>query len=142
LSSPPPSTVATPPKKSQRPLIAFVDDSEQSRQIMNNVVTKGGYDFIGIGDSVQAITVLLEKQPQLIFLDLMMPNVNGYELCSQIRKISVLKEVPIVIVTGNDGIVDRMRAKVVGATNFISKPIDRSEVLTLALQYTQSQAQK
>ncbi|AFZ42698.1 response regulator receiver protein [Halothece sp. PCC 7418] len=128
--------------KSQRPLVAFVDDSEQSRNIMNNVVTKGGYDFIGIGDSVQAITILLEKQPQLIFLDLMMPNVNGYELCSQIRKISVLKDVPVVIVTGNDGIVDRMRAKVVGANNFISKPIDRSEVLTLALQYTQSASAK
>lgn len=138
LSSPPRSTVTPSPQKSQRPLITFVDDSEQSRQIMKNIVTKGGYDFIGIGDSVQAITMLLEKQPQLIFLDLMMPNVNGYELCSQIRKISALKEVPVVIVTGNDGIVDRMRAKVVGATNFISKPIDRSEVLTLAVQYTQS----
>jgi len=138
LSAPARSTIATTSQKPQRPLVAFVDDSEQSRQIMNNIVTKGGYDFMGIGDSVQAITLLLEKQPQLIFLDLMMPNVNGYELCSQIRKISVLKEVPIVIVTGNDGIVDRMRAKVVGASNFISKPIDRSEVLTLALQYTQS----
>ncbi len=136
------SPVPTTPAKVRRPLIAFVDDSEQSRQIMNNIVTKGGYDFIGIGDSVQAITVLLEKQPQLIFLDLMMPNVNGYELCSQIRKISVLKTVPIVIVTGNDGIIDRMRAKVVGASNFIAKPIDRSEVLTLALQYTQSFSQK
>ena len=133
----PPASVLPSPGKPKRPLIAFVDDSEQSRQIMNNIVTKGGYDFLGIGDSVQAITLLLEQQPQLIFLDLMMPNVNGYELCSQIRKISLLKEVPVVIVTGNDGIVDRMRAKVVGATNFIAKPIDRSEVLTLALQYTQ-----
>ncbi|MDR9405106.1 MAG: response regulator, partial [Halothece sp. Uz-M2-17] len=137
-ASPPQAPVSSLKATKQRPLIAFVDDSEQSRQIMNNVVTKGGYDFIGIGDSVEAITILLEKQPQLIFLDLMMPNVNGYELCSQIRKISVLKEVPVVIVTGNDGIVDRMRAKVVGATNFISKPIDRSEVLTLALQYTKA----
>ncbi len=122
----------------ERSLIAFVDDSDQSLQIMKNIITSGGYDFMGIRDSVQAIPLLLERQPQLIFLDLMMPNINGYELCHQIRKISSLKAVPVVIVTGNDGIVDRMRAKVVGANNFISKPIDRSEVLTLTLQYTQS----
>lgn len=122
----------------ERPLIAFIDDSEQSRQIMGNIITNGGYEFLGIGDSVQAIPILLERQPRLIFLDLMMPNINGYELCSQIRKISSLKDVPIIIVTGNDGIVDRMRSKVVGANHFISKPIDRSEVLTLALQHTQT----
>jgi chemotaxis family two-component system response regulator PixG len=115
-----------------------VDDSEQSRQILENIIVNGGYEYLGIGDSVEAIPLLLERQPQLIFLDLIMPNINGYELCSQIRKISSLKEIPIVIVTGNDGIVDRMRAKVVGANNFISKPIDRSEVLTLAVQYTQA----
>jgi len=123
---------------STRSLVAFVDDSEQSRGIMANIITNGGYEFLGISDSVQAIPLLLERQPQLIFLDLIMPNINGYELCHQIRKISSLKDVPIVIVTGNDGIVDRMRAKVVGANKFISKPIDRSEVLTLALQYTQA----
>lgn len=127
------------PSSSERPLVAFVDDSEQSRQIMENIITKGGYEFLGIGNSAEAIPLLLEKQPQLIFLDLIMPNISGYELCSQLRKISSFKQIPIVIVTGNDGIVDRMRAKVVGATNFISKPIDRSQVLTLALQYTQAQ---
>jgi len=129
----PPTTSAS----NQRSLVAFVDDSEQSRQIMETIITGGGYEFMGISDSVQAIPLLLERPPQLIFLDLMMPNINGYELCHQIRKISSLKEVPVVIVTGNDGLVDRMRAKVVGASNFISKPIVRSEVLTLALQYTQ-----
>lgn len=130
---------STPPNTTkERPLVAYIDDSEQSLQIMEQYIRNGGYDFIGINDSAQAIPLLLEKQPKLIFLDLIMPNINGYELCGQIRKISTMKEVPIVIVTGNDGIVDRMRSKVVGATNFISKPIDRSEVLTLALQYTQA----
>lgn len=134
-----PTSKDASPSSSQRPLVAFVDDSEQSRQIMENILIKGGYEFLGIGNSAEAIPLLLEKQPQLIFLDLIMPNISGYELCSQLRKISSFKQIPIVIVTGNDGFVDRMRAKVVGATNFISKPIDRSQVLTLALQYTQAQ---
>ncbi len=130
-------TPTTSERSQQSPLVAFVDDSEQSRQIMEQILTNGGYQFLGIGDSVEAIPLLVEKQPQLIFLDLIMPDVSGYELCSQIRKISSLREVPVVIVTGNDGIVDRMRAKVVGANNFIAKPVDRSKVLTLTLQYTQ-----
>jgi len=135
-NSSPQSPASVAPAK-ERPLLAFVDDSEQSRNIMEQIVTNGGYEFLGIGDSAEAIPLLLERQPQLIFLDLMMPHISGYELCSQLRKISSLKQVPIVIVTGQDGIVDRMRAKMAGATNFISKPIDRSEVLSLAVQYIQ-----
>lgn len=67
-----------------------------------------------------------------------MPVANGYELCSQIRKISVLKTTPIVILTGNDSIIDRVRAKVVGATHFICKPIDEAEILEVAQKYTRT----
>ncbi|NCQ42456.1 MAG: response regulator, partial [Cyanobacteria bacterium] len=69
------------------------------------------------------------KKPDLIFLDLIMPNANGYEICSQLRKLTFFKHTPIVILTGNDGLVDRVRAKMVGSTDFISKPVDTALVL-------------
>ena len=56
--------------------------------------------------------------------DLVMPIANGYEVCSQIRRISSLKEIPVIIVTSNDGIADRVRARLVGASGFLGKPID------------------
>jgi two-component system, chemotaxis family, response regulator PixG len=112
-----------------RPLVVSVDDSYLERQTMERILTQAGYRFIGIEDAVQALPILLEQRPDMIFLDLVMPIANGYELCAQIRKISQFKDTPIVILTGNDGIVDRVRAKLVGASDFMGKPIEAERVL-------------
>jgi chemotaxis family two-component system response regulator PixG len=78
---------------------------------------------------MRAVPTLLRHKPDLIFLDLMMPGINGYEVCSQIRKISALKDTPVVILTGNDGVVDQVRARMVGATDFLSKPIREDQIV-------------
>jgi two-component system, chemotaxis family, response regulator PixG len=111
-----------------RTLIACIDDSPAICQTMEQIVTSCGYQFVSEMDGLRAIAVLLSRKPDLIFLDLIMPNTNGYEICTQLRKLSFFKNTPIVIVTGNDGIIDRVRAKMVGSTDFISKPIS-SEIL-------------
>ncbi|MDR9403051.1 MAG: response regulator, partial [Halothece sp. Uz-M2-17] len=69
------------------------------------------------------------------FLDLIMPNTNGYEICTQLRRVSSLQEIPIIILTGKDGLIDRMRAKMVGATQYMSKPVDRSTILESVQKY-------
>jgi chemotaxis family two-component system response regulator PixG len=81
------------------------------------------------------LSTLLEKKPDLIFLDLVMPNTNGYELCSFLRKTSQFQDVPIVILTGHDGVVDRVRAKLAGSTDFISKPPEEEKVLQILQKY-------
>ena len=117
------------------PVIACVDDSPQVCQILERILTGAGYRFIGIQDSVQALGILIENKPDLIFLDLIMPVANGYELCSQIRRVSSLAETPVIILTGSDGLVDRVRAKMVGATNFLGKPIEKEKLLTMVQKY-------
>jgi chemotaxis family two-component system response regulator PixG len=102
---------------------------------MELILTKAGYQFLGIQDSVQVLPALLEHKPDLIFLDLVMPVANGYEVCSQIRRISLFKNTPVVILTGNDGIVDRVRAKMVGSTDFLGKPIEAERVLAVLRKY-------
>jgi len=79
--------------------------------------------------------MLLEQRLSLIFLDLVMPIANGYEICAQIRRTSIFKDMPVIIVTGNDGIVDRVRAKIVRSTDFLAKPIDTNKVLTILQKY-------
>lgn len=110
-------------------LIAGVDDSPLICQTMEQIITEAGYDFIGIKDPLRAIAILIAKKPDLIFLDLLMPHANGYEICSQLRKLSFFKKTPIVILTGHDGLVDRVRAKIVGSSDFIAKPLDKSIIL-------------
>jgi len=111
------------------PLVACVDDSPLVCQTMKQILTTAGYQFVAVQDSLRAIATLLSRKPEVIFLDLVMPNTNGYEICSQLRKVSAFRDTPIIILTGNDGIVDRVRAKVVGSSDFLSKPVDAETLL-------------
>jgi chemotaxis family two-component system response regulator PixG len=113
-----------------KPLIACVDDSAAVCQTLEKLLTAAGYRFVSINDGLRALTSLLTAKPDLIFLDLMMPNTNGYEICSQLRKAPSFRNTPIVILTGNDGIVDQVRAKLFGASDFLSKPVDAGKVLS------------
>lgn len=110
-------------------LIACVDDSPLVCQNLENIITEAGYNFLGIPDPLKAISILLKNKPDFIFLDLVMPVMNGYELCSQLRKMPAFKDTPIVILTGKDGLVDRMRAKMIGSSDFLSKPIVKELVI-------------
>ncbi len=114
---------------SQLKKIACIDDSMQICQMMSHIVNNQGYDFIGIQDPMKALPHLIKSKPDLIFLDLVMPIVNGYEVCAQIRRVNQLKDVPVIILTGSDGVIDRLRCKIVGASAFLSKPIDEQKIV-------------
>jgi two-component system, chemotaxis family, response regulator PixG len=111
-----------------RPLIACVDDSNQVCATIEQIVTGFGFGFLGIRDSINVLPLLVELQPEMVILDLVMPIVGGYELCTQIRRIPEFKDTPILILTSNDTFVDRIRAKFVGATAFISKTAGNDKI--------------
>lgn len=114
---------------SDQPLIACIDDSPQICQIMNQIITKANYRFLGIQQPIQAVPQLINVNPKMIFLDIGMPILNGYEVCTQIRRVSKLQKIPIIMLTGNDGVFDRVKAKVCGASDFLSKPIEIEKIL-------------
>jgi two-component system, chemotaxis family, response regulator PixG len=119
------------------PLIVCIDDSPFVCDRLEQIFQQEGYQFISVMDSLKAIPIVIAKKPELIFLDLVMPNANGYEICSRLRKIGAFQQTPIVILTGNDGVIDRVRAKVVGATDFLTKPVESELVLEIARRYLQ-----
>ena len=102
---------------------------------MNTIVNKAGHQFIGINEPIQAIPQLIQSKPSLIFVDLAMPVINGYELCNQIKKISQLKEVPLVMLTGRDFMAERVKAKVIGISDFIGKPIVEEKIMNAIEKY-------
>jgi two-component system, chemotaxis family, response regulator PixG len=124
----PPKIVVKPPKPVPTKLVTCIDDSTQVCEMMRAIVTKAGYRFISIQDATQALPRLLENKPDLIFLDLMMPKINGYEICGQIKRISSFAQTPVIILTQKDGLLDRVRAKVVGSSEFIAKPISQAAI--------------
>ncbi|NJL45929.1 MAG: response regulator [Leptolyngbyaceae cyanobacterium SM2_3_12] len=98
---------------------------------MGQVIRAAGYDFVSILEGARALPTLVTHPPDLVFLDLVMPDTNGYEICSNLRKISRFKDVPIIILSGNDGLVDQVRARLLGATDFLSKPMEPIVILSV-----------
>ncbi len=118
-----------------KPLIACIDDSPQICKILEQIIIKHGYRCLSIQESLQALPSLIKANPDFIFLDIGMPIVNGYEICNQVRRVAKLKHIPIVFLTGNDGIIDRVRAKVTGANAFITKPIEIEKIVSAIDKY-------
>lgn len=121
--------------REKKGLVACVDDSQQTQKMIETISRSLGYDFIGIYESVEALPTLIEKKPDLIFLDLVMPVVNGYELCQQIRRVQALNKTPVVILTGN--VVNRVRARVSGANECIGKPVEIKKIREVFNRYSE-----
>ncbi|MCC0177573.1 response regulator [Waterburya agarophytonicola K14] len=118
-----------------RPLIACVDDSLMISHMMEQIISIAGYRFVAINDPTEAVATLLARKPDLIFLDVVMPQISGYDLCAQLRKYSEFDTTPIIFLTSNSGIVDRIRAKMVGSTDFLKKTVDADELLEKVVEY-------
>ena len=123
------------PGTSNQPLIACIDDSPTVSQATEKIITTAGYQFASEMDGLRAISMLLTRKPDLIFLDLIMLSTSGYEICSQLSQLAYFRHIPIVILTGNDGQVDRVRAKMVGSTDFVGKPVQENVVIEIINRY-------
>ncbi|MEY2830915.1 MAG: hypothetical protein RLZZ574_173 [Cyanobacteriota bacterium] len=123
------STDSTPTSST---LVACIDDSKTVQKQVKMTLEAGGYQVLSILDPTLALKQLSQHQPVVIFMDINMPELNGYDLCSLLRKSERFKDIPIVMLTGRDGMIDRVRAKLVGATDYLTKPCDPNKLITLA----------
>ena len=90
-----------------------------------------GYDVLTIQEPMAGFGELIKHQPDLILLDLHMPNANGYSVCKFLRETPVFNKTPIIILTSQDTMIDRTRAKLAGATDFIAKPPEANVLLQM-----------
>lgn len=111
------------------PLIACIDDSVELCHQVQQVVTDAGYRCLTISDPLQAVSQLMEHQPQFILLDLVMPVIGGYELCKQLRRAKIFETTPIVVLTSRPDTIARLRSTLIGATDFLGKPLDPKVLL-------------
>lgn len=118
-----------------RPLIACVDDSPMVSHLVEQIVSMAGYRFLAVNDPQDAAQVLMSCQPDLIFLDVVMPKVNGYDLCAQLRRYPEFAQTPIIFLTSSSGVVDRLRAKMVGSSDFVRKTVNADELVQKIEEY-------
>ncbi len=132
----PPRHGTTNTHRVTRGLIACIDDSPLVSKFMAELVQPLGYEVLPVTKPVEQISILTQHRPDLIFLDITMPNISGYELCKFLRRTDVFYKTPIIILTGRDGVIDRMRAKMAGADDFLAKPPESEKVAQLLDKYT------
>lgn len=104
--------------------ICCIDDSKAIIQNVSEILSPLGYRVVGVQDPKNALAVLEEEAPHLVLLDILMPEVDGYELCRMMRQSHLLREIPIVFLTGKDGLFDKLRARVLRVREYMTKPVD------------------
>jgi twitching motility two-component system response regulator PilG len=115
----------------ERILIACIDDSQTVQNSVKLTLESQGYEVISLLKPAQALTKLSRSVPMLILMDISMPDINGYELCQILRRSPSLKSVPILMLSSRDGMFDRMKAKMVGANDYMTKPFTPTELVNL-----------
>ena len=118
------------------PLIACIDDSKTVQTQVKMTLQPAGYRVINIIDATNALRELSRNMPVLILMDINMPDINGYDLCSMLKRSQKFQDVPVIMLTGRDGIIDRMRAKIVGADKYLTKPFEPQELIDIVQQNT------
>ncbi|MEH2300433.1 MAG: response regulator [Nostoc sp.] len=109
--------------------IVSVDDSPTILKEISHFLENENFSVVTINDPLKAVLSIIRHKPDLILLDLNMVGIDGYELCRIIRNNSIFQNTPIIFVTGSKGIVDKVKAKLVGASGYLTKPFSRAELL-------------
>ena len=107
-----------------RKLVLAVDDSPTVRRLISVSLERKGYRVVTAEDGMQALARLAEHTPSLVLLDIGMPKMDGYEVCKVIKRNQTWKQVPVLMLSGKDGIFDKLKGRIAGATGYISKPFD------------------
>jgi twitching motility two-component system response regulator PilG len=128
------------PEIEKLPVVACVDDSPTIQQFVKMSLEPSGYEVLSFLNPSEAIATLLACQPSLILMDIEMPEIDGYELCRRARQFEVLRSVPIIMLTGREGIIDRMRARIAGCSGYLTKPFNPQELLNLVQKQAQVQS--
>lgn len=115
--------------------IMVVDDSVTIRRTAETLLRREGYEVITADDGFEALSKIVDNRPDIIFLDIMMPRLDGYQTCSVIKNNRSFKETPVVMLSSKDGIFDKARGKLVGSEQFVSKPFTREDLLDAIHQY-------
>ncbi|EAW37939.1 two-component system response regulator [Lyngbya sp. PCC 8106] len=119
----------------KQPLIACIDDSLVAIESLKQILEPVGCQILSIQNPVKGLAKIAEHKPDLIFLDLVMPNANGYIVCKFLRNAPIFQNTPVIILTSRDTVVDRNYAKIAGATDFLSKPPNPRETLQVVRQH-------
>lgn len=117
------------------PRIVCIDDGATIRKAVEYILNQQGYEATAISNPLMAMSLVFQLKPDLILCDIAMPELDGYEICGMLRQSIAFRTTPIIMLTGKDGFIDRVKARMVGATDYLTKPFGEAELLMLVEKY-------
>jgi twitching motility two-component system response regulator PilG len=111
------------------PTVLVVDDSPTVRKIVQMTLQREHIRVITAADGLSALTSVADNMPALILLDIQLPRMDGYHICQIIRKNLQFRQIPIIMLSGKDGLFDKMRGRLAGSTEYLTKPFDSAELV-------------
>ncbi|MDD2814808.1 MAG: hypothetical protein RIS84_1652 [Pseudomonadota bacterium] len=115
--------------------VVVIDDSKTIRRTAETLLKKAGCEVITATDGFESLARVMEAQPNIIFVDIMMPRLDGYQTCALIKNNPAFKKIPVVMLSSKDGLFERARSRIVGAEHYMTKPFTREELLNTIKTY-------
>ena len=109
--------------------VMVIDDSKTIRKSAESLLTKEGCEVFTANDGFEALAKIAEHRPNLIFIDIMMPRLDGYQTCALIKNNRLFKSTPVIMLSSKDSIFDKARGKIVGSEQYLTKPFTRDDLL-------------
>lgn len=115
--------------------VIVIDDSKTIRRTAETLLKKAGCDVMTATDGFESLSRVMEYKPNIIFVDIMMPRLDGYQTCALIKNNQLFKKTPVVMLSSKDGLFERARSRIVGAEHYMTKPFTREELLNTIKNY-------
>ena len=109
--------------------VMVIDDSKTIRRTAESLLKKVGCEVITAVDGFDALAKIADTLPAIIFVDIMMPRLDGYQTCALIKNNSDFKKTPVIMLSSKDGLFDRARGRIVGSDQYLTKPFSKDELL-------------
>ncbi len=109
--------------------VLVIDDSNTIRRSAEIFLKQGGHEVLLAEDGFDALAKVNDYQPHIIFCDILMPRLDGYQTCAIIKRNSKFAQVPIVMLSSKDGVFDKARGRMVGAQDYLTKPFTKDQLL-------------
>ena len=115
--------------------VMVIDDSKTIRRTAETLLKKEGCEVITATDGFEALAKISDQQPNIIFVDIMMPRLDGYQTCALIKNNAQFRGTPVIMLSSKDGLFDKARGRIVGAEQYLTKPFTRDELLGAIHRY-------
>lgn len=109
--------------------VMLIDDSRTIRRSAETMLSSEGCEVITANDGFEALALIHRHEPELIFVDIMMPRLDGYQTCAIIKNNARFRSVPVIMLTSKDGLFDKARGRIVGSDHYLTKPFTRDELI-------------